>query len=716
MNPQGFSFPPPPPPPPSQQQQQQQQPQLQQQYHPNGTFPAQYGGQGYYGQRGGRAPGAHFRGRGRGYGNRGGARGGHFMTPDANRAYPAATPSVGYAQMNYAAYTTPQPLSTTPHSMSTTQVAPSTSPNFQRPANASSFTASQPFAQQAAHVPHYQGQPNYRGTYTPSPAQPGPGYPSAMPTHQHANQPVHTPMMGPPMRWGFEQTGLSGSFAGAQRSPQRGGRPFNGYNAQSPAGDKPPNYANKRDHSSAFGKPQSVAPRIPAPPPVPSFGNPLPSKPPPPADATRKPKKKKRKHNQLGLTPKTEEHESSEEEDDADEETRLATGAVGASASLQITYRGKTSTLQSPEDIAAWIEERRKRYPTQAKVEEKKKAMEEAKKARQEAQRQRDLRKQELKRAQKDGRNRKEHDKQTKEQPIDPMDAAAKAKQKADKLRRKLMKEEKRVAKAEADAERARIRAEELQKGSTDANIEKSLATPETQGQSTSESKTETGLDPENKPARPGSTVTEGSEINNGDTTPATDIKSDTGKPKESREGDGLSVPSSDVSDSSDWTSSSGSDSSSDDSDSDDDSAPEEASSRREGPDRVAPPARDSKRKVCKHFARNGRCARGQNCRFLHEAPERGSKAKPTEPQGRKGLLQALLERQKGEENRKVMEAIAWLGENGFLDGPKDPGGANDQTLVTEGVEATPHAAKEQQAAPEATPSGQEADAAVVTA
>ncbi|RAL01547.1 CCCH zinc finger protein [Aspergillus ibericus CBS 121593] len=646
MNPQGFSFPPPPPPPPSQQQQQQQQqqqPQLQQQqYHHNGTFSAQYGGQGYYGQRGGHAPGAHFRGRGRGYGNRGGARGGHFMTPDANRAYPAATPSVGYAPMNYAAYTT-QPLSNTPHSMPTTQVAASASPNFQHPTNASSYTAPQPFAQQAARVPHYQGQPNYGGTYTPSPAQPGPAYPSVMTSHQPVNQPVQTPMMGPPMRWGFEHTGPAGSFAGAQRSPQRGGRPFNNYNAQSSTGDRPPNYANKRDHSSAFGKPQSVAPRIPAPPPVPSFGNPLPSKPPPPVDTSRKPKKKKRKHNQLGLTPKTDEHESSEEEDDADEEARLAAGAAGASASLQITYRGKTATLQSSEDIAAWIEERKKRYPTQARVEEKKKAMEEAKKARQEAQRQRDLRKQELKRAQKDGRNRKEHDKTTKEQPIDPMDAAAKAKQKADKLRRKLMKEEKRVAKAEADAERARIRAEELQKAATDSNVEQPLATPEAQVQPTSDSAAGTSTGFEDTSVKPGSTAADGTETNNGGATPVTEIKSDAGNPAESREGDGLNVPSSDVSDSSDWTSSSGSDSSSDDSDSDDDSAPEEASSRREGPERVAPPARDSKRKVCRHFARNGRCARGQNCRFLHEAPERGNRAKPAEPpQGRKGLLQAV--------------------------------------------------------------------------
>ncbi|RAK91305.1 hypothetical protein BO79DRAFT_191342 [Aspergillus costaricaensis CBS 115574] len=694
MNSQGFSFPPPPPPPPSQQQQPQQpQPQQQQYRHHNANYPSQYGGQGYHGQRGGHAHGGHFRGRGRGYGNRGGARGGHFMTPD-NRAYPTATPSTGYAQMNYSGYAT--------HPNPAAQVTPSPSQNYQRAPNASSFPPSQPYAQSAARVPPYQGQPNYGGAYTSPTAQPGSMYPSVMPAQQPVNQPVQTPMVAPPMRWGFEQTGPAGSFAGAQR-----GGHFNGYNAQSHNGDRTAHYANKRDHNAAFGKPQSVAPRVPAPPPVPSFGNPLPVKPPPPADATRKPKKKKRKHNQLGLTPRTEEHESSEDEDDVDEEARLAGGAAAAdTAALKVTYRGKTSTLQSPEEIAAWIEERRKRYPTQAKVEEKKKAMEEAKKARQEVQRQKDQRKQESKRAHKDARNKKAHDKPSNDQPVDPIDAAAKAKEKADRLRRKLMKEEKRVAKAEADAERALLRAEALKKGSTDANVDESSATAQVQPAS------ETGIradaDSEDKSVKPGPAAVEGSEVTNGETTSTTDVKIDAGKPEEA--GDEANISSQDDSDSSDWTSSSGSDSSSDESDSDSDSAPEEATTRREGPERVPPPPRETKKKPCHHFARTGRCRNGDRCRFSHEAPERGKKAKPTEPKGRKGLLQALLDRQKGEEDRKVMEAIAWLGENGFLDAPKAQEDTNKSTSVTEGTEAP------QQAASKDTISGQETDAAPVTA
>lgn len=90
----------------------------------------------------------------------------------------------------------------------------------------------------------------------------------------------------------------------------------------------------KRGHSDAFGKPRASNPRTPAAPAVPSFGNPLPVKPPVPQENGRKPRKKKRRTNQLGLTPKAEEHESSSEEEDADEESKLA-AAVGAAGSIQ---------------------------------------------------------------------------------------------------------------------------------------------------------------------------------------------------------------------------------------------------------------------------------------------------------------------------------------------------------------------------------------------
>ncbi|KAL2824510.1 hypothetical protein BDW59DRAFT_85559 [Aspergillus cavernicola] len=652
MNPQGFSFPPPPPPPPPTQQHQ-----PQQQYPHNAAF-TQYG-QNHHGQRGGRGGGGgQFRGRGRGHGNRGGGRGGNFMSSDANRSatYPAAT--AGYGPMTYLGYPThPQSNQQTGHSAPHYTSSPSR--NFQNPVNGSSFTSPQHYSQPTVHGTPYQQQPGYDTSYAMPSTQRAPAYGQGSPPHQHITPSVQPTMMGPPMRWGFENREHSGSFIGAQHPNQRGPRQFNAYSNQNSTGK----HANKRDHSSAFVKPPSVAPRTPAPPPVPSFGNPLPSKPPAPADLSRKPKKKKRKHNQLGLTPKTEEHESSEEED-VDEEARLAVSGAGAGATLQVTYRGRTSTLQSSAEIAAWVEERKKRFPTQAKIEEKKKAMESAKKAREEAQKkQREGRKQATTRA------RKEQEKHgQKEQPrgsIDPADAAAKAKLKAEKLRRKLIKEEKRIAQAEADAERAR-KLGEPEPIPTPQEADK-VSEFDAQGGSTQSMLAESDFDgvlpgAENGPQsqlRPGNSVH--------DDLAVSDLASET-------------------SDSSDWTSSSGSDLSSSDSDeSDGDSAPEQATSRRAGPERVPPPPRDDKKRVCHQFARNGRCQRGKHCKFLHEKPERGPKAKDGEKegekQGRKGLLQALFDRQKEEENRKYMETIIWLGENGLLDEDAAQAGSDSSAL-----------------------------------
>ncbi|KAF7116284.1 hypothetical protein CNMCM5793_004360 [Aspergillus hiratsukae] len=487
----------------------------------------------------------------------------------------------------------------------TTQIASLGSPGFQHPSNTSSYASPHHFSQPPAVLGSpYQLQSSYDAAYAPANAQSGPQYPSVVHPTQHAPQPLQAPMMSPPMRWGFEMSPPTGPFASPRRSNQWAPQQSNTHQNQSSFGGSSMKHGGKRDHASAFGgKPHAVARRVPAPPPVPSFGNPLPVKPPPPAGAAQNPRKKKRKHNQLGLTPKTEEHESSEEEDDVDEESKLAPAAADATAPLRFTYKGRTSTLQSPTDIAAWIEERKKRFPTQAKVEEKKKAMDAARKAREEALNKKKMDRQEQRRAQKV--SSKPNDKP--EKAVDPADAAAKAKLKADKLQRKLLKEQERVAKAEADAERARLKVEKLQKVAMEAE----------------ESAASSSVD----------------------------------------------------SDSTDWTSSSGSDISSNSDESDDDAAPEEVSSRREGPERVPPPPRVNKKQVCRYFSRHGRCLHGEKCNFLHELPERGVKTKPAEKKGekkgRRGLFQALIERQKEDEDRRAMEVIVWLGQNGFLDAPE---------------------------------------------
>ena len=140
---------------------------------------------------------------------------------------------------------------------------------------------------------------------------------------------------------------------------------------------------------------------------------------------------------------------------------------------LQFTHQGQTLNLQSSSDIAAWIAERRKRFPTQARAaeaaERRKQQVEAQRVARQAVKDSQERRRAETKQAQdrqkieaKQKRERetaksKRNQRQSNEaQPVqhtstDNRDAAAlKAKMKIEKLRKRLEKEERRVAKAEA--------------------------------------------------------------------------------------------------------------------------------------------------------------------------------------------------------------------------------------------------------------------------
>lgn len=177
----------------------------------------------------------------------------------------------------------------------------------------------------------------------------------------HVGQPI---LMGPPIRMGFDvqrndqqarqyaqptakganayQHGLSN----CNDSPYRQGSPMgpNGF----PSGHhESPNIfptrrgrGQKRGHGEDFNRTRKQTDGVQVAPAVPSFGGllHLPMKPPVLHENTRKPRKKKRKHNQLGLTPKAEEHESSDEEedDDANEEVRLAAVAGRAGQGPQL--------------------------------------------------------------------------------------------------------------------------------------------------------------------------------------------------------------------------------------------------------------------------------------------------------------------------------------------------------------------------------------------
>ncbi|CAD6594404.1 MAG: hypothetical protein ASARMPRED_009365 [Alectoria sarmentosa] len=420
---------------------------------------------------------------------------------------------------------------------------------------------------------------------------------------------------------------------------------------------------------------------------------------------TRKPKKKKRKYNQLGLTPKAEEHESSEaEEDDADEEARLAAVAADSDQGpqlLQFDYKGRTSTLQSLSDITAWIEERKKRFPTKARAAE----IAEGKRLREEQQRatnqvRRDV--QEKNRAEVSERQKQktECERLRKKGDNAPEEAAAKSKRKVEKLRKQLEKEERRIVRAEAKALKHKV-----ERNTTVGRPDISALGNENKKRKRSDSdgpgnaKIEdtnlvklklqevAGIMPD--PLTPLSQPTLADEERSplpkalyADGT-ADQLNSSIGQ-----EGDGYSLrdmdrsiqdsrvsfsdSSSDSSstDSEDVTSSSGSSS---DNDSDDE-APDQASIKRTNPERVTPPRRAKPKQICREFLHKGLCKRGSRCKYLHELPERGRRGSGIQEvkraEGRKeriGLYQRLVEQEKEQEDQEIMEAILHLGEKGFL-------------------------------------------------
>ena len=103
---------------------------------------------------------------------------------------------------------------------------------------------------------------------------------------------------------------------------------------------------------------------------------------------------------------------------------------------LQFSYKGQSSTLKTASDIAAWIQERKKRFPTRARAaeaaERKQKIQDEERVSRRD--RKEDVRKK----------------KESADQKRKDLDKEAKAKLKAEKLRKQYEKAQQRVAELEA--------------------------------------------------------------------------------------------------------------------------------------------------------------------------------------------------------------------------------------------------------------------------
>lgn len=410
---------------------------------------------------------------------------------------------------------------------------------------------------------------------------------------------------------------------------------------------------SKQMHGDAFGSVRNPM----APPAVPAFGTQLVGKALGGSESDQKPKKKKRRHNQLGLTPKTEDHESSEEEA-VDEESKLAaTQSSGPVSALQFTYKGQVATLKSPSDIAAWIAERKKRYPTKKRAEEAAERKEQQKKVTQET---KDFRKKEWKKTKASG-----------DKTRIGLDEAAIAKIKAEKLRKQYEKAQRRVEEIEVKSKvregpvlagqerasnpnppvepRTSIQARELSfNQSTSTYAEplrpQQLGNPQaevapSEGSSLMISMSAEGL-PEPRegvaPVPNSMTVASQSLAPASKDDPSHGGISSPGRSSDRLRADLLSIlngktglvkelddsiltDSSDLSSSDDdsYTSSSGSSS--------EDTSPLEITSKSDGP-KGAPHTKSRRSKtICNAFLAKGRCLRGDKCKYRHELPERGS-------------------------------------------------------------------------------------------
>jgi hypothetical protein len=260
----------------------------------------------------------------------------------------------------------------------------------------------------------------------------------------------------------------AGRGRGAYQSSAQHHNPNNGNAYTGPAGTDRPSKSYlpaqnqgsaKRSHSSAFESDALRKARPRAPPAVPSFSaslaglldKPKPEPAPQPELSSARPKPK----NGLGLTPAA--ADESESEDDNEEERKLAEASRGQD--LQFSYRGQSANLRTPEEIAAWIAERKRRYPTQAKREAAQKEAEEKRKKWQ-AEKDARMEKSRLAREQRAAKTRGTRGRgRAKPEPASAAETNAllQAKLHAEKLRRKALKAQRDLVAAEAALEGAAL-------------------------------------------------------------------------------------------------------------------------------------------------------------------------------------------------------------------------------------------------------------------
>ena len=354
---------------------------------------------------------------------------------------------------------------------------------------------------------------------------------------------------------------------------------------------------------------------------------------------------------------------------------------------FQFSYNGRLATLKSPSDIAAWIAERKKRYPTKARVEEKVKRKEE------EAMNVRN-RREEQKRLKKEASDQKQRD----------LDREAKAKLKAEKLRKQYEKAQRRVVEMEAKKAKSEESGswkegepnvveqvaknkvkEETRTAESDvcqmpaqaevnshpvnpslgfstsaeiSDMKESVSLDAAENAAVMDNETGisvardisntqcSGPDPLTPTSQPTSPYISTSLRQAESSPPSLMVDSLSKEPpskaqsrSDSRNLENETDSSHSLSDTSSDLSSDDSDDSSSEESSSSNDAPNEATSKRAGPAKVGPSRATKRMPICKLFLANGRCKRGDRCRYLHKLPERGtaSREKAIRGIGKKG-------------------------------------------------------------------------------
>ncbi|KAK5127214.1 hypothetical protein LTR85_008576 [Meristemomyces frigidus] len=411
----------------------------------------------------------------------------------------------------------------------------------------------------------------------------------------------------------------------------------------------PRTFAGHKRKLDALRPPREERPRQgpQAAPVIPGFGAPiLPPKPvnslPPKPGPSLKPAS-----NALGLTPgdALPQYPSSDDEaEDKDVDEEALHAELGAK--LTFEHNGIVMSLKSTADIAAWQEERRRNWPTRARMTER-----EAERRRVGEERRRLLAgsaalesaaalptPRARRGSGKTQRFSQEHmEKPHSAEPVHPVQQELKPESKIEKARRNLTEQtakldalRKRVASGEASLQKARSAQEERDIEAMKLMVDGSLS-------------------------RDGKVAAQ---------SPQGDVADDASDPSEVQSDSSVLTSDSSVG-----------------LDSDDDGPPEEATSK--------PPtanAGGSQQLLCKFYVASGYCRDGDACRFKHELPPRGTTSamqpqqRPQQPRAevapkldysatadKKSIYQRLMEQQQEEEDRLALQVIKHLGKAGFF-------------------------------------------------